>query len=337
MKIPEYESYHEKKNHFDAAFPYNTYLCSIPLDFMQVPLHWHDEVELIYVKKGRGIISVDFTSYEVSAFDIALILPGQLHAIRGITDTVMEYENIIFHAKLLEGSGADDTYYRFLQPIFSMRLACPTILRAGAQGDSDSSPDFEARISMSRLPVPGHDVNRNGSCASALATDVCTKKASVYSAVRACLDENDSICMHFPPGYPLAIKGNLFALFFALCTAGNGRTRTAAPAGKNIEKLKSVIKYVELHYASPMSIEQMAGLAGFSKSHFMKYFRQTMGVPFTAYLNSYRLTMAARLLLQSDDTVLSIASEVGFDNLSYFNRAFKKQYGMTPSTYRGQV
>ena len=112
---------------------------------------------------------------------------------------------------------------------------------------------------------------------------------------------------------------------------------TAAPAGKNIEKLKSVIKYVELHYASPMSIEQMAGLAGFSKSHFMKYFRQTMGVPFTAYLNSYRLTMAARLLLQSDDTVLSIASEVGFDNLSYFNRAFKKQYGMTPSTYRGQV
>lgn len=61
-----------------------------------------------------------------------------------------------------------------------------------------------------------------------------------------------------------------------------------------------------------------------------------MGVPFTAYLNSYRLTMAARLLLQSDDTVLLIASKVGFDNLSYFNRAFKKQFGMTPSAYRGQ-
>lgn len=59
-----------------------------------------------------------------------------------------------------------------------------------------------------------------------------------------------------------------------------------------------------------------------------------MGVPFTSYLNSYRLTMAGRLLLQSDDTILSIATEVGFDNLSYFNRAFKKQYGMTPSAYR---
>lgn len=80
MNIPEYESYHEKKSHFDAAFPYNTYLCSIPVDFMQVPLHWHDEVEFIYIKKGCGTISVDFTTYEVHAEDVALILPGQLHS-----------------------------------------------------------------------------------------------------------------------------------------------------------------------------------------------------------------------------------------------------------------
>lgn len=291
MNIPEYESYHEEKNHFDAAFPYNTYLCSIPLDFIQVPLHWHDDVELIYIKKGRGAVSVDFTSYDVSASDIALILPGQLHAIKGFRGATMEYENIIFHPNIFESSGADDSYHRFLQPILSMQLDCPTILRS----DGEAS----------------------------------------YTAVRACLDENDKICMSFPPGYPLAIKGNLFALFFALYTASGNRSRPV-PAGKNIEKLKSVIKYVELNYASPMSIEQMADLAGFSKSHFMKYFKQTMGVPFTAYLNSYRLTMAARLLLQSDDTVLSVASEVGFDNLSYFNRAFKKQYGMTPSGYRGQ-
>ena len=108
----------------------------------------------------------------------------------------------------------------------------------------------------------------------------------------------------------------------------------ASAAAKNIEKLKSVIKYVELNYASPMTIAEMADLAGFSESHFMKFFKNTMGVPFTSYLNSYRLTMAGRLLLQSDDTILSIATEVGFDNLSYFNRTFKKQYGMTPSAYR---
>lgn len=288
MKIPEYESYHEHKSHFDASFPYNTYLCSIPLDFMQVPLHWHDEAEFIYIKKGCGTISVDFTTYEVHADDIALILPGELHAINSLPDQVMEYENVIFHPELLEASGADMSFQTFLYPIFSMKLAVPSVL---------------------------------------------TKKDSVYTAVRNCLDQNDQICMRFPDGYPLAIKGNLFTLFFALYTNYASQKRVPS-AKKNIEKLKTVIKYVELNYASPMTIAQMADLAGFSESHFMKYFKQTMGVPFTSYLNSYRLTMAGRLLLQSDDTILSIAAEVGFDNLSYFNRAFKRQYGMTPSAYR---
>ena len=66
----------------------------------------------------------------------------------------------------------------------------------------------------------------------------------------------------------------------------------------------------------------------------MRYFKENMGTSFVDYLRDYRLTMAARLLLVSDDTVLSIAEEVGFDNLSYFNRAFKKKYGVTPREYR---
>ena len=56
--------------------PYITYLCSIPLDFGYVPMHWHDEMEIIYIKKGNGTITVDFTQHTVSAGDIALILPG---------------------------------------------------------------------------------------------------------------------------------------------------------------------------------------------------------------------------------------------------------------------
>lgn len=288
MNIPEYESYHEKKTHFDRAFPYNTYLCSIPNDFLEVPLHWHDEIELIYIKEGHGRICVDLEVYDVNAGDIALILPGQLHAIRSIAGDVMEYENIIFHACLLESSGTDTSYRDLIQPLLSMQFSCPAVL---------------------------------------------TKTESAYTTVRGCLDKNDNICMSFPAGYPLAIRGNLFVLFFALHTSYSERTRRQSSA-KNIEKLKSVIKYVELNYAHPISIAQMADLAGFSESHFMKFFKQTMGVPFTAYLNSYRLTMAARLLLQSDDTILSIATDIGFDNLSYFNRAFKKQYGMTPSAYR---
>ena len=53
MNIPEYEIYHEHKNHAETLFPYNTYICSIPLDFYEVPRHWHNEMEIIYIKKGK--------------------------------------------------------------------------------------------------------------------------------------------------------------------------------------------------------------------------------------------------------------------------------------------
>ena len=105
---------------------------------------------------------------------------------------------------------------------------------------------------------------------------------------------------------------------------------------KSLDKMKIIMKHVENHYMEKISIADIAEVAGFSESHFMRYFKETMGTSFIDYLREYRLTMAARLLLASDASILSISEEVGFDNLSYFNRAFKKEYGITPSQYRKQ-
>ena len=90
--------------------------------------------------------------------------------------------------------------------------------------------------------------------------------------------------------------------------------------------MKTVLKYVENHYTEKLTIDDMAELTYYSKSHFMKFFKAHMGIGFTEYLNDYRLTMAARLLKSSDDSILMIADASGFDNLSYFNRIFKRKY-----------
>jgi AraC-like DNA-binding protein len=66
----------------------------------------------------------------------------------------------------------------------------------------------------------------------------------------------------------------------------------------------------------------------------MRYFKETMGTSFVDYLRDYRLTIASRLLTTSDSSILDIAAESGFENLSYFNRAFKAHFGMTPRDYR---
>lgn len=126
MNIEEYSYYHEKKPHVDRRFPYNTYLCSIPLDFIAVPVHWHDEVELVVIKKGCGIVSVDLEARKVKAGDIVLIVPGQLHSIEQDGSCLMEYENILFQQGLLMSASEDICDLEFWLPFFEGRIRFPS-------------------------------------------------------------------------------------------------------------------------------------------------------------------------------------------------------------------
>lgn len=54
MNLEEYSQYRETLLHEQPGFAYNTYLCTIPQDFARVDLHWHDYMEIIYVKKGAA-------------------------------------------------------------------------------------------------------------------------------------------------------------------------------------------------------------------------------------------------------------------------------------------
>lgn len=289
MNILEYENYQEKKTHADVHFPYNTYLCSIPLDFGRVPLHWHDDMEIIYIKKGHGYVTVDLQQYKVSGSTIVLILPGQLHSIDQFDDLSMEYENIIFNVNMLLSRTEDSSSSDFLRPLLSGKISVPTVFS----------------------PISPH-----------------------YDALSACIDACDEICKTKPMGYDLFIKGKLYEFFFIL--SNRCRNEKNPRPIKSLDKMKTVLKYVENHYMEKITISRVAEVADFSESHFMRYFKETMGTSFIDYLKEYRLTMAARLLLMSDASILNIAEEVGFDNLSYFNRAFKQKYGMTPSMYRKQ-
>ncbi|MBQ7148599.1 MAG: AraC family transcriptional regulator [Pseudobutyrivibrio sp.] len=286
ININEYQAIHERKSHFDYNISYNTYPCTIPLDFESVPLHWHEDVEFIYIKKGQGIIVIDGEEHPVTAGDIALILPGKVHGIFQYEDTSMEYENILFDGKIFSSS-LDDFYDNFLLPFFENVVEIPHIFRQGVSG---------------------------------------------YESIKRYLDANDNISSHREGAWGLAIKGNLYLLLFNLVTLYEEKIDSTNR--KKIDKLKPVIKYVELHYTEPITVGEMAKHAGFSESHFMRFFKETFGVSFITYLNDYRLSMAARLLLSTEDNILDISQQVGFENLSHFNRQFKNKYNKTPKEYR---
>ena len=149
----------------------------------------------------------------------------------------------------------------------------------------------------------------------------------------ACLQEAEEANKVKTAGYELAIKGALLRFLSILI----GQHGTPLPADTtDTRRLKTVLQLIEAEYATPLRIEDAAEACGCSQSHFMRWFKKMTGQGFTAYLNDHRLNLAAELLRITDATVLDIAGRVGFDNLSYFNRLFKRRYGMTPREYRSK-
>ena len=89
--------------------------------------------------------------------------------------------------------------------------------------------------------------------------------------------------------------------------------------------MKTVVQLVNEQYAGALHVTDAAAACGCSPSHFMRWFKKMTGQGFTEYLNEHRLNAAADALRSSNDTILAIAEQCGFDNLSYFNRLFKKK------------
>ena len=120
----------ENKRHGERWFPFDIYPCTIPKDFPQVALHWQNSMELVFVKKGMGMVQVGLEPVTARAGDIFVFAPGILHGLGQLPGESMEYENIIFEVELLGGAN-DLCYQRHLVPLQSGRLSLPPRLTPG--------------------------------------------------------------------------------------------------------------------------------------------------------------------------------------------------------------
>ena len=66
-------SLQETKQHGAVRFPFNLYPCTIPGDFQQVALHWHESMELVFVKQGTGLVQVGAVTYPAYRGDISFL------------------------------------------------------------------------------------------------------------------------------------------------------------------------------------------------------------------------------------------------------------------------
>jgi len=86
--------------------------------------------------------------------------------------------------------------------------------------------------------------------------------------------------------------------------------------------------------AHPWTVEELAGQVGMSRSGFAQRFADLLGVPPMQYLAQWRLQLAAQQLRITDRSLASVAADVGYESEAAFNRAFKREFGVPPATWR---
>lgn len=98
--------------------------------------------------------------------------------------------------------------------------------------------------------------------------------------------------------------------------------------------VREVIDYVSANYGGRVRLSDLCATLGYSRSTISKLFTQTVGVSFREYLSRYRLEVAIELIEKTDLTLDQISRRVGFQDYSQFYRAFRKEFGSSPSRLR---
>lgn len=292
-------SFHEKKRHGTLEFPAEYYYVDQSHPNYNMPFHWHKEWELIRILQGTFLLHADEAEIPASAGDILLIRDGMFH---GGTPRDCIYECFVFD---LHGLYRNlDTVKKYLRPIYRQQLL-PQIYYP-----YDQEPEISAIVSEL---MAAYSRNAAASC-------------NTYP-----VPGTDASDLH-----ELVTFGCISRLFALILQKGCCSPNVGTPTGSThrIDQVKSVMEYIENHYASYMSLDMLAQVAGMNPKYFCRFFRSITHQTPMDYVNFYRIEQAASLLCTTSLSVTEVGLECGFNDGSYFVKVFQKYRGITPNQYR---
>ena len=206
----------------------------------------------------------------------------------------------------------------------------------------NNEPFIYETIVFDGLMLGAHDNDR--ACESCIrpminrsvtADPLITGEHIYYSELRMSAENVISAAKGNTPGLDMLMKSELLRLFWLLGTSGTIHAAKRAPGGRS-ELIRSSLEYISKHFREELTIAGLAEQAHISKSYYMSVFKSVTGIGALEYVSQLRLREARDLLEGSDKTVSEVAYEVGYKNLSNFNRQFRALCGCSPREFRAK-
>lgn len=140
-------------------------------------------------------------------------------------------------------------------------------------------------------------------------------------------------------GYDIALKGYASILFAHLIRnykIASFNDSTYGSYMDNLERINKVISYIEENYPEKITAQILSEMTYLSEGYFYHYFKNTVGTSLNDYINKVRIKKAANMLKSTDASVTEIAASVGYGDINYFSRIFKKIMKVSPSGFRSR-
>ncbi|CAM4442918.1 helix-turn-helix transcriptional regulator [Paenibacillus typhae] len=278
----------------DKHFPFRSLICGG--DELCYP-HWHKEIEMIYVTKGRLNLGINDTPIRMEQGEVQLINGGDVHYFLASPEServVLQFDLSLFQ-ELAATCGND----------FSLR----EVFTAMEHSSSGWPPETAGRIIGLIESIYEEDTRRGEGYAYLI-------KARLFELLTVILRE-----------VPRNNAGRLPK--FSEDTLSQSR--------EMLERLERIFIYVEQHYQEPITLNEVARHMGFSPYYFTKLFKKHTGMTFVAFLNEYRLNKAKWILLNEDLPMSAVAESAGFGSVKTFHHFFKSATGISPLKYHKTI
>lgn len=278
--------YHESKQRGSPDFPLDYHFVDEQHNRYEMPYHWHEEVEILHVLKGRFRLSIGEELHTLQTDDVAYIASGLLH---GGTPEDCAYECVVFDMRLLLKSNDH----------------CKQYIGEVMEGDVEIMPHLTAGNRVTKHTI-----------------------LPMFDALRVQCD-----------GYALITLGCLFQFVGEVYRFGAYQRRAQLRGADNRKmlKLKKVFELIESRYDNPPTLAQLSAAVGMTSKYFCRFFKEATHRTPADYIAYYRVEMACYIFAATDKNVTEVALDMGFDDVNYFIRCFKKFKDITPGQYRSTL